>query len=217
MDGQGHWWLSVFQGTEAPAQLLETVTIQRELPVPVILLAALPKGNGFDQVVRQATELGVSQMIPVISDRTLLNPSPQKQGRWQRIAQEAAEQSQRQVIPTIATPLGFIEVIQACSGDHRYICVPDTSIHLLDVLPPLSVDSTIAMASGQTLTIATGPEGGWTAEEVEQAVKAGFQIVSLGQRILRAVTAPLVVLSLIAARLEAGAIPDLTDPNHRFR
>jgi len=197
MDGRGQWWLAAFQGAEAPARLLEAIPIQTELPIRITLLAAPPKGNGFDEVVRQATELGVSEIIPLLSDRTLLNPSPQKQERWQRIAQEAAEQSQRQVIPALSPPLSFAEALQSAPGT-RYICVPEAEVHLLDIFKPTPEGS---------IAIATGPEGGWTPAEVEQAVQAGFQPVALGQRILRAVTAPLVALSLIAARLESSARP----------
>lgn len=194
MDGRGQWWLAAFHGAEAPAQLLESISLQTELPLGIILLAAPPKGSGFDEVVRQATELGVSEIVPLLSDRTLLNPSPQKQERWQRIAQEAAEQSLRQVIPTLSPPLSFAQALQNCASEQRYICVPEAEVHLLDVVVPRTQGS---------IAIATGPEGGWTAAEVEQAVQAGFQPVALGERILRAVTAPLVALSLVAARLEA--------------
>lgn len=204
MDGRGQWWLAAFQGAEAPAQLLEPIPIQTELPIGITLLAAPPKGSGFDEVVRQATELGVSQIVPILSDRTLLNPSPQKQERWQRIAQEAAEQSLRQVIPQLSPPLTFVEVLQSCTSEQRYICVPEAEVHLLNIVLP-TAEGSIAMAAGRSLAIATGPEGGWTAAEVEQAVQAGFQPVTLGRRILRAVTAPVVALSLVAARLESAS------------
>lgn len=198
MDGQGHLWLAELQaGSEA--QVLETINSQTELPVAVTLIAALPK-SGFDEVVRQATELGATCIIPVLSQRTLLNPSSQKLERWQRIAQEAAEQSERQIVPSILNPIPFVEVLwkqnqtQSNQPLKRYLCVTRRSApHLLNYLqaaPPSAV------------VIATGPEGGWTTAEVEQAIAAGYQPASLGQRILRAATAPLTALSLVAAGLE---------------
>lgn len=194
MNGQGQWWLAKLEG--AQAQILEPITVQSELPVLVTLIVALPK-NGFDEVVRQTTELGVASLIPVISDRTLLHPSPQKLDRWRRIAQEAAEQSERLIVPEILDPVPFATGL-SLAKDQRYICVArGDSPHLLDCL--LSTHHS-------PITIATGPEGGWTPAEVEAAIANGFQPVSLGRRILRAVTAPIVALSLIAATFEVGSI-----------
>jgi hypothetical protein len=85
MDGKGKWWLAQLEGEKA--QVLEPLTVQTELPVSITLMVALPKGNGFDDVVRCCTELGVAVIAPVVSDRTLLNPSPQKLERWYRVAQ----------------------------------------------------------------------------------------------------------------------------------
>jgi 16S rRNA (uracil1498-N3)-methyltransferase len=160
----------------------------------------LPKGNGFDEVVRCCTELGASCIVPVISDRTLLHPSPQKLERWRRIAIEAAEQSERQIVPTILAPQTFVAALSSNFSNtlpvdnKKYICVArGDSPRLIDCLQD----------KGQTtIVIATGPEGGWTETEVECAIAAGFQLVSLGRRILRAVTAPIVALSLATAARE---------------
>ena len=92
MDGQGSWWLSELEASLTQAKIIESLCVQTELLGAVTLMAAMPKGSGFDEVVYQATELGVACIIPLRSDRTLLNPSPQKLERWRRIAQEAGEQ-----------------------------------------------------------------------------------------------------------------------------
>jgi 16S rRNA (uracil1498-N3)-methyltransferase len=177
----------------------------------------MPKGSGFEDIISAATELGVTSILPIKSDRTILNPSPRKLERWRRIAQEAAEQSERQIVPTIVDPLDFTSAIQQGidSTTHRYICVARGNVpHLLNCLPKLEViDQGDEQNKGDEkdsskgskrpiIAIATGPEGGWTPAEIEQAIAAGFQPVSLGHRILRAVTAPLMALSLIAASLE---------------
>lgn len=194
MDGQGQWWLAQLSG--AQASILEPISVQTELPVSVALMVSLPKGNGFDEVVRYCTELGVSSIAPVISERTLLNPSSQKLERWRRIAQEAAEQSERSFVPTILEPVSFTASLSAITATGRFLCVArGNHPHLKD---------TINSAASASILIATGPEGGWTASEVEYAIAAGFQSVSLGRRILRAVTAPIVALSLIAATYEAA-------------
>lgn len=199
MDGNGQTWLA--QLDQDQASLLNLLTESGELSTQVTLLVALPKGSGFEEIIRPCTELGVSHFMPVISDRTLLKPSPQKLERWQRIAQEAAEQSERQRVPTISPTLTFAEALIKLkdSGQIGYICVtrrnsPSFLSYLSTPLP-------------ETLLIATGPEGGWTDAEIEQAIAAGLTPVSLGNRILRAVTAPTVALSLVAAVAETYSSP----------
>ncbi|WP_353929553.1 16S rRNA (uracil(1498)-N(3))-methyltransferase [Okeanomitos corallinicola TIOX110] len=191
MDGMGKWWLA--QLTAEIAQVLELLEVKTELPISITLMMALPKGNGFDDIVRYCTELGVTCIAPVISDRTLLKPSPQKLERWQRIATEAAEQSERAFVPTILEPVTFKTAINECQINHRYICEARGEYpHLTKVINH----------SSSEIIIAIGPEGGWSDSELEIAIKSEFQPVSLGRRILRAVTAPVVALSLIAAICE---------------
>lgn len=187
MDGQGKWWLSQLQIEQA--EILEPLTVETELSLGINLIVALPK-NGFDDIVRYCTELGVTCIAPVLSDRTLLNPSPQKLERWRRIATEAAEQSERAFVPTILAPLAFNTAITASTATHRYIC--EARGHY----PHLN---SVVKSDSREIVIATGPEGGWTEAEIENAIASGFQPVSLGRRILRAVTAPVVALTLISA------------------
>ncbi|MBC6471758.1 MAG: 16S rRNA (uracil(1498)-N(3))-methyltransferase [Hormoscilla sp. GM102CHS1] len=210
MNGQGTWWLCELLAA-ATAKIIETIPVQTELPVAVTLMVALPKGNGFDNIVRCCTELGVSSIIPVVSDRTLLKPSFQKLTRWRRIADEAAEQSERQILPGLLEPVAFATALSdftsaklennllrslALPGNEgKYICVArGESPHLLDSLQDCSQEK---------IVIATGPEGGWTEAEVARAIGCGFQPMSLGLRILRAVTAPIVALSIVAAAWES--------------
>ncbi|MFN6461352.1 MAG: 16S rRNA (uracil(1498)-N(3))-methyltransferase [Nostoc sp. DedVER02] len=214
MDGKGKWWLAQLAGEQA--EVLEALLVETELPVSITLMVALPKGNGFDEVVRCCTELGVTCIAPVLSDRTLLHPSPQKLERWRRIAAEAAEQSERSFVPTILEPVAFNTGLSlvishlSFANSQQYICEARGEFpHLKDCLQPkgqMTKDIDASAASrrvGQmTIVIATGPEGGWTTQEIENAIAVGFQPVSLGRRILRAVTAPVVALSLITASCE---------------
>ncbi|MCC3411112.1 MULTISPECIES: 16S rRNA (uracil(1498)-N(3))-methyltransferase [unclassified Microcoleus] len=226
MDGRGHWWSAILKAQETGlfASIKEEIAVNRELPVAVTLIAALPKGNAFDEVVRQATELGVASIVPVTSDRTLLKPSAQKVDRWRRIAAEAAEQSERQIVPTVYEPLSFDLAVKDCCQKHRFICVArGDNRHLWDCLigleppqPPLLRGEQDGEDPPQpplirgeqdyrgelSIAIAIGPEGGWTDGEVERAIEFGFEPVSLGRRILRAVTAPMVALSLVGAAFE---------------
>ncbi|MBD2727962.1 16S rRNA (uracil(1498)-N(3))-methyltransferase [Nostoc sp. FACHB-892] len=213
MDGKGKWWLSQLAGEQA--QVLEALLVETELPVSITLMIALPKGNGFDEVVRCCTELGVTCIAPVLSDRTLLHPSPQKLERWRRIAAEAAEQSERSFVPTILEPVTFNmglslvtshtlregEAPMSFVNSQQYICEARGEFpHLKDCLQYKGQRTNDI--GQETIVIVTGPEGGWTTQEIENAIAFGFQPVSLGRRILRAVTAPVVALSLITASCE---------------
>lgn len=203
IDGEGQWWLAVLQPDGAMAEVLEAVPAATELPVAITLLIALPK-TGMDDVVRQATEIGVQCIVPVLSQRTVLNPSSQKLERWQRIAQEAAEQSERQIVPKVLPPQPWSTALQTWNNalEPCYLCeARGNHPHLLTCLLPSQRSS-----FPDSLSLAIGPEGGWTESEIAQAIAAGYQPVSLGARILRAVTAPLVALSLLAAVIETQAV-----------
>ncbi len=208
LDGQGQWWLAEL-GAEAAAiaHVHHVIPVQTELPISLTLVMALPKGTGFDEVVRQVTELGVTAIVPVISDRTLLHPSPQKLDRWRRIIQEAAEQSERQIIPTLADPIPFAQHLADLSPEPppsqaRYLCATRGQF------PALLSHFTATSPRPSEILIAIGPEGGWTERELSQAIAAYYQPISLGRRILRSVTAPVAAIGLIAAAVEASPLPD---------
>jgi 16S rRNA (uracil1498-N3)-methyltransferase len=195
IDGLGGVWRAVLR--EESAQITEKIVETNELSVPVTLIAALPKGNGFDDVVRACTELGVSRILPIVSQRTLLKPSDNKLERWRKIATEAAEQSERQLIPTIAIPTDLTTAISILpQQSYRFFCTArGNPSHLLTYLAQKqNFDREIA--------IATGSEGGWTEAEIAMATAAGFLCVSLGKRVLRTITAPITALSLVAGNLE---------------
>ena len=193
MDGIGNAWLSEIY--ESIANIIEPIDTQTELSVSLSLITALPKGSGYEQVIRCCTELGVSNFLPVISDRTILKPSSQKIQRWRKIATEAAEQSERKIVQNIFEPDKFKQVISnSLTGQTKYICVARGDIPTLW--------SSLKQQNQPEITIATGCEGGWTEQEVKKAIAAGFQPVSLGKRILRAITAPIVASSIVTSLLE---------------
>lgn len=194
----GEWWLAKLL-TLTLAEVLEAIPASNELAVEVVLLVALPKGNGFEDVVRSCTELGVSCFVPVVSQRTLLKPSPQKIERWRRIAEEAAEQSERQVVPAILEPMSYAECLSFVN-EFSFICMARLEAKLL-LNCLVEVKSQIENSKSK-IVILTGPEGGLTQQEEQAALNAGFVGVSLGKRILRAVTAPVVAVSLVSAVFE---------------
>lgn len=205
-DGKGQQWLAALNASLTEADVVEVLsTAEKPLSTaPLRLVAALPKGNSFDQVVRQATELGVTHIYPVMSDRSLLKPSKNKLARWQRIAAEASEQSERITVPDIFEPIGFSTLLnstdfaQIASHDLCYLCATrQDSPHLLSKIQ-------IDLMSGDSLGVIlmVGPEGGWTSNEITDAIASGCKVVSLGSVILRSVTASITALSLVAAARE---------------
>jgi 16S rRNA (uracil1498-N3)-methyltransferase len=191
IDGTGKLYLAELTGDTA--QIIELITNQDVAFQPVTLICALPKGNNFDDIVRACTELGVTEIIPAIGDRTLLQPSPQKLQRWRKIAQEAAEQSERISIPSIADPQPFQAIFDRLPAlCDRYLCeARGEHPHLLTCVQTNRADTPII--------IAIGPEGGWTDNEIALAIGHNFQLVSLGKQILRTITAPIVALSIVTA------------------
>lgn len=204
IDGTGALYLAQIT-TERSQQLAQIINIitanvggaeplaHPELPQPITLICALPKGNNFDDIVRACTELGVTTILPAIGDRTLLNPSPQKLQRWRKIAQEAAEQSERLDIPTIAEPQPLTAIFSHLTDlSAKYLCEARGSHpHLLTCLQSSQITVPII--------VAIGSEGGWTDREIDLASQHGFQPVSLGRQILRTITAPIVALSIVTA------------------
>lgn len=187
LNGVGQAWLGSLSVANQ-VQLLEAYDLQTECPIPVKLVAALPK-NGFDEVVRCCTELGVTHIYPVISERTILKPSENKLQRWRKIATEAAEQSERAIVPKIEAPQAFLKLLETLASESTYLCgAREKSLHLLEALP---------QTLPAEITILIGPEGGWTETEIQQAIAKNIPVVSLGNSILRAVTASITAIALV--------------------
>jgi 16S rRNA (uracil1498-N3)-methyltransferase len=182
----------------ANLKIIEEVNPARaESRLHLKLAVALLKGEKFDLVVQKATELGVYQVVPVITrlaDIRLRDESDaaKRVARWQRIALEAAKQSGRAVVPTITTPVPFGTLVHdaAESGGNRLMFSERNGQSLMKATGLLP-------AKGLPLTAMVGSEGGWTDEELTIARQAGWTIVTLGGRTLRAETAAIAVTVLL--------------------
>jgi 16S rRNA (uracil1498-N3)-methyltransferase len=194
MDGLGKSWLAEIAGETA--QIIESIDHNNELPIEITLITALPKGDGYEQIIRCCTELGVQTFQPVISERTIIRPSERKISRWRKIATEAAEQSERQIVPVILEPVNFTDAIDLYHEKNvsKYICVARGEHPTLW--------NCLTQQSTTEIIIATGCEGGWTELEIQQAISVNYREVSLGKSILRAITAPIVAVSQVAAIIE---------------
>jgi 16S rRNA (uracil1498-N3)-methyltransferase len=169
-----------------------------ESPLKLTLAVALLKGEKFDFMVQKATELGVTRIIPVmtkLADIRLRDESDaaKRVARWQRIALEAAKQSGRAFVPEVAGPIAFESLIQASGSDnqtHSMMFSERDGQSLFEAKEKLP-------AKLLSLTALIGSEGGWTDEEIALARQAGWTIVTLGGRTLRAETAAISVAALL--------------------
>lgn len=216
LNGRGISWRAILSVNVGQAEILEPIcsnldtNVNPELQVDITLAIAMPKGNGMEDVIRQATELGVSNIMPIWSDRTAVRPhtpmGTSKLDRWLKIAREISEQSHRTYVPEIHQPQTFTDIVtkfddlQRPTPTGKYICVTTKPHpHLLDSLlklDPLPLE----------IVVLTGAEGGWTESEMAWAIAHNFQPVSLGDRILAAVTAPIVTLSILSAVIESKVV-----------
>ena len=195
MDGRGNCWLVKL--TVTGNEIVTSFRENRELTSAVSLIVALPKGSGFEDIIRCTTELGVTKLYPAISDRTLLKPKENKLERWRKIALEAVEQSERQILPYIAEPMPIKVLFEQfkLNNNPKYIASARSNApHLMEFC-----QQDFQNNPPSEIIIATGCEGGWTPKEIENAIASGFQEVSLGKRILRAITAPIMVMALVAS------------------
>ena len=158
------------------------------------LYVALIKFDRFEWIVEKATELGVTEIVPVEasrSERGLEKGAGKRLERWRRIALEASQQSRRAHLPEIAEPVPLAQAL-ARAGTYRYV---------LDENPggvPLFNARPAERTAQDTVAILTGPEGGWTEEEHGSFTSAGWTPVSMGPLILRAETAVIAALAVVS-------------------
>ncbi len=172
-----------------------------ELPVKVTLFQGLPKSDKMDLIIEKCTELGVYEIVPVMTERSVVrldgDKALKKTAHWRGKAEAAAKQSKRSVIPFIREPASMKEAIDISSSlDHKLIPYELAE----DFEKTRSMISSIK--KGSTLGIFIGPEGGFSEEEIEKARESGIIPVTLGRRILRTETAAMVVLSWLIYNFE---------------
>ncbi len=171
-----------------------------EPPYKAVLYQALIKGDKFDTVVQKAVECGASEIVPFISQRCVVRLNKKecekKIVRWQRIAEEAAKQCGRGIVPKICPMLTFDEMLSAAKeADVSVFCYEAESMNTLpETLEGAKKDCTVA--------VVIGSEGGFSVKEAESAKTAGLVSTGLGKRILRTETASSFVLACVSYALE---------------
>jgi len=168
--------------------------LSAQVSTPITLLLAVFKFDRMEWAIEKAVELGVECVVPVVARRTekhLAAAAEKRSERWRRIAHEAAEQSRRNWLPEITNPLKLEAAIASVQGIGILLAEAERERSLkvvLDGLPP-----------GSPLSLAIGPEGGWTADEITRFRDSGWHTASLGPTILRAETAAIAALAVTLA------------------
>lgn len=179
-------------------KLVEKKPCEAEPDVKVTLFQALIKGDKFDAVVQKAVEMGVYEIVPVISDRCVSRPDEKqlekKIERWRKISKSAAMQCARSYVPDVTEAVTFEKCLDMISGaDCGFICY-EAEPH--EPMKDIFLKSS-AKIRAKTYSFFVGPEGGISPVEAEKARQSGIPLASLGKRILRTETAPLCVISSI--------------------
>ena len=173
-----------------------------ELPVKVLLFQGLPKADKMDLIVQKAVELGAAEIIPVSMERCVVKldagKAAKKTARWQTIAESAASQSRRSIIPRVLAPMSMKEAVEYAKEQTEVRVIP-YELQEDDGSVKQYLES---LKEGQSVSVFIGPEGGFAPGEVELAKEAGIRPISLGRRILRTETAGLAILSWLIYILE---------------
>ena len=191
--------LSRIRDDGVQAEILSESACRSEMPLFVTLYMAYPKGDKLETVVQKAVELGASRIVPFVSERCIRRPKPEKlsseRERLARIAQEAAKQSGRGILPEVLMPLSFDGMLERATEDPIALFCYEGE----------GTEPIRAQLSGERparLSVIVGSEGGFSCEEAEAARRAGCKLTGLGPRILRCETAPLYALSAVSVLLE---------------
>ena len=191
------------RGLAAEAQVVETTRHSAILAVgeshrestgngcPVTLACAVPKGERFRWLVEKATELGVARLVPLLTERSVVDPGGGKLDKMRQAVVAAGKQSGRSLLMQIDEPISWKQYLADLAGQTVLLADPDG-----DPLTPENVLGWLGNSAGVVICI--GPEGGWTPAELQTAREHDVQFVSLGQNILRIETAALSVAALFA-------------------
>ena len=203
-DGRGTDYHCIIRGIEPDRVLLDIEKkepVRTELSVEIVLFQALPKADKMELIIQKAVELGAAKIVPVRTRRSVVRlddkKAEKKRQRGQSIAEAAAKQSGRGIVPEVEEVVSFGE---ACTQAHEleHCIIP---YELYDDMSE-TAKTMSQIVQGATIGIFIGPEGGFERGEVEQAMEAGALPVSLGRRILRTETAGLAILSVLMFQIE---------------
>jgi 16S rRNA (uracil1498-N3)-methyltransferase len=191
-NGQGGEYpavITTIQKKQLALQLGEHLAVERESPLHLELAIGISRGDRMDWVLQKATEMGVSKITPLFTARTEVHLSGErlakKQQHWQQIITSACEQCQRNRLPELSAAQDLSSWLASCTSELRFVLHHRDSQGLSKTL------------NADQVALLIGPEGGLTETEIEEAQAAGCAPLTLGPRVLRTETAPLVAISLV--------------------
>ncbi|MBT3922799.1 MAG: 16S rRNA (uracil(1498)-N(3))-methyltransferase [Nitrospina sp.] len=192
-------WLTVrlveVKAKEVHGEVIASETINLESPLAIHLGQALTKANKFDVILRKSVELGVRSVTPLTTERCVVKTHrteiDKKIGRWGKIALESSKQCGRSQIPTVAENIETLETF-CRRNDNQDLKLVFWEREETKTLKDIELN-----AEPRSVAVLIGPEGGFSQAEIDAVRRFGFQTVSLGPRILRAETAPVVALALL--------------------
>jgi 16S rRNA (uracil1498-N3)-methyltransferase len=197
-DGTGAEFIAIVEQlkrSEVELRITERCTVDRELPFPLTVGVALPKGDRQKWLVEKLTELGVTTLVPLITERSVAQPSIGALDRLRRAVIEAAKQCGRNRLMEISPPQRW----EAWLNDDCWL-PNNTQLSRLLAHPKGLPLTELPPIQNAPVQLAIGPEGGFTDAEVSAAVSAGWQTVSLGPRILRVETAAIALAAAVSLR-----------------
>lgn len=192
-DGRGGEYgarITGFRKDGVDVQVLEHRAVERESPLDLTLIQGVSRGERMDWVMQKATELGVRRILPALTERTVVRLDPRQSEKklqhWRGVVIAACEQCGRNRVPEVAAPLPLHEALRAVEPDcTRVLLSPEASLSARDLASPTKV------------ALLIGPEGGLAEHEQQSAIRAGFEPVRLGPRILRTETAAVAALAAL--------------------
>lgn len=193
--------IELFETDQVIARITDVVENSVELSTKITLFQGLPKSDKMELIIQKAVELGVYEVIPVVSKRTIVKLDDKKEAkkreRWNTIALSAAKQAKRGMIPKVSKTMTWKEALS-------YATTLDMSIMPYEDARGISHSREVikSIKGKKSLGIFIGPEGGFDESEVATANELGIECVTLGKRILRTETAGLTILSIIMFELE---------------
>ena len=196
-----HCAVSDFPEGEVLAAVEEVTAADRELPSGIVLFQGLPKGDKMELIIQKAVELGATEIVPVGMKRCVVKLDRKKEEsklkRWNAIAESAAKQSGRMMIPQVHSVLTMKEAFAYAKGF-------DVNLIPYELAEGMKETKAILdqVKPGMRVGIFIGPEGGFDVEEVEAAMTEGIHPITLGRRILRTETAGMTMLSILMFQLE---------------
>ena len=203
-DGQGAEYrckLIELGENEVRAQILWKLDGNAELASAITLFQGLPKSDKMDFIVQKCVELGVSRIVPVSTKRAVVKLDAKKEQtrlkRWNTISESAAKQSGRGVIPEVSGVMTFGKALEEAKKLDVLLIPYERAENMAETRRVMG-----SIQPGQSVGIFIGPEGGFEESEVEEAVAAGAQAITLGKRILRTETAGLAVMAMLGYLLE---------------